>query len=201
MARILTFLITLLPITVFSQTDTLHHKQPYILKDKEYFFQYCKNCDSDIGRPKMLCGHNYRNYFGGYSYTGGHWLELGFSKDLTSCFPEKGGRLFSIAIITNLNKGLVNGIRISYLRDNLGGLQFYFLKFGASLESYTDYSSIDLNFRPEIRITDNMDYSGLLSRINIGYGYNVSLFRNKVAGPEKHQISIILTLRRRGWIS
>lgn len=121
----------------------------------------------------MACGHNYDVLFAGYSYNKNNWLDIGYTKDIASCYPDKGAHLFSASVIgTIVDNKMINGLRLAYFRDHLFCFQFYFLKLGLTVESYTDYKKIDSVVRPEVRIGDNMFYSKLLTRLQFTYGYN-----------------------------
>ena len=190
------------PFISFGQSDTAIVGNKYTIIDKYPFYQYCKNCRIESPRPSMLCGHRYNILFVGYSYDKRSWIDIGYNKDFASCYPDKAGHLFSASIIGTIDNGkMVNGIRLSYFRDHLLGLQLYFLKLGFSAESYTNYKNVDSLIRPEIRIGDNMFFSKLLTRMQFSYGYNIYLSDNNVIERGRHQISINVRLLIKGWVS
>lgn len=192
----------LISLTVFSQSDTTIAPGKYSIVDKYPYYQYCKNCKIESPRPGMACGHSYRILFLGYAYDNRNWIDIGYSTDIASCYPDKGAHLVSVSV-TGTTKGdqLINGLKLSYFRDHLLGLQFYFLSFGFSAEGYTDYKKFDYLVRPEIRIGDNMFYSKFLTRMQFSYGYNFPLSDHGVVERGRHQFSINLRLLIRGWVS
>jgi hypothetical protein len=186
----------------FGQTDSTNQNiKNYRIIDRYPLFHLCKNCRILENRPQMLCGHNYNTLITSYTFDGNHWAEIGFAKDITSCFPDKGSDYLAAVISIMINQRFANSFRLVYLKDNLFGLQFYFIKYGLNIEALTDYKNTDVVLRPEIRLCDNMDYSALLKRINISYGYNFK-FNDKLPGlRQSHQIIITLNLFNHGWIS
>jgi|SRR5690554_5533012 len=199
---IITLYLIVQSIFCFGQIDTTSLQlSRYQLHDKYPFYHKCTNCKVQDNRPRLLCGHSYNTLTTGYTYDGDHWAELGYAIDNTSCFPEKGNNYFSSTYSLRIGHNFMNGLKLSYLRDNLFGVQFYYFKYGASIETITDFSNYDLIIRPEIRLSDNMDYSGILKRINISYGYNFYLTDNLLGLNRSHQITIIFNIIQKGWIS
>jgi hypothetical protein len=202
MRLLFTLFVTFLPFSIYCQSDSSALEKRYMVVERPPFYQYCKNCNDKAPRQPRLCSHNYNILFIGYSYDRSNWIDIGYNKDFASCFPDYGGHLFSASILGTVDKNqIINGIRVSYFRDHLFGLQLYFVKLGFSAETYTNYKNVDTVVRPEIRIGDNMFYSKLLTRIQFSYGYNIKLSDNQVISRGRHQISINLRLLIRGWNS
>jgi hypothetical protein len=189
----------LISLVSFGQIDTT--TQNYIIKKHFPFYHSCKNCKIEENRPRMLCGHNYNTIFTGYSFDGNHWADIGFAKDRASCFPDRGSDYFAASYSVMMDQNFINSFNIKYLRDNLFGLQFYFIKYGLNIETITDFNKADFVLGPEIRLSDNMDYSHLLRKINISYRYNIKLNDNLNGLRNFHQITITFNLIERGWIS
>jgi hypothetical protein len=184
------------------QSDTLVAAHRYSIVDKYPWYQYCKNCKIESPRPPMACGKKFNVLFAGYSYDKTNWIDIGYNRNVASCYPDLGGYLFSASLTATTQNGKVlNGARISYFRDHLAGLQFYFLMFGCSAEAYTNYKQVDTLIRPEIRIGDNMYFSRLLTRMQVSYGYNIFLSENGTIRRGRHQISVNLRLLIKGWVS
>lgn len=196
-----TYLVILSFVCISQSDTTIHNNERYSIAKHYPFYRSCSNCKIEENRPRMLCGHDYTALFTSYSFDGNHWTEVGIAKDKTSCFPDKGGHYLSISYSVLLDEDFVNSFNIKYLRDHLFGVQFYFIKYGVNLESMTDYSETDFIVGPEIRISDNMDYSHLLRKLNISYRYNIKLSDNLIGLRNFHQISIILKLIESGRIS
>jgi hypothetical protein len=150
----------------------------------------------------MLCGHSYNIIFAGYSYDKNHWIDVGYNRDFASCYPDRGAHLISASIIGTIeNQKVINGIKISYFRDHLAGLQLYFLKLGLSAEAFTNYKKVDSLIRPEIRVGDNMFFSKFLTRLQFCYGYNIFLSDNNTIERGRHEVSINVRLFIKGWVN
>ncbi len=198
---ILKFLIITTVYGFGQRHGSLQDSSSYQIIDNYPLYNYCKNCKKKENRSSLLCGHCYRSIFLGYSYDERNWVEIGFSKDNTSCFPEKGSNYFAFSYSILVNNEMINSLKLSYAKDNLFGLQFYFVKYGVNIETVTNYEKTDIVIRPEIRISDNMDYNRVFRRVNIIYGYNFNL--NKYFNNLKlnHQITLIYNLFEKGHLS
>lgn len=199
---IITFHLVLLSLSGYGQTDSISQdEKKYSISTHFPFYNNCENCSVQENRQGMLCGHNYKTLFTGYQYDGNNWVALGFAKDVASCFPDIGSNYYAISYSLLIDKNFANSFSLTYLRDNLFGLQFYFIKYGLNLETITDFNKTNLVLRPEIRLCDNIDYCGFLSRINISYGINIKLNNSLTDFRNLHQLTITLKLRNRGIIS
>ena len=192
----------LFPLVSFGQSDTSIVTKKYDVVSKYPFYQYCRNCRIKSPRPAYLCSHDYNIIFAGYSFDKRPWIDIGYSKDFASCYPERGGHLFSISVLGAMENGkMINGIRASYFRDHLLGLQLFFVKLGCVVESYTKYKNVDSVIRPEVRLGDNMFYSKFLTRVQFSYGYNIPLGEYRTVERARHQVSVNLRLLIKGWVS
>lgn len=181
------------------QKDTL---KEYKLLTLYPALELCLNCKQKLGLPEFLCGHDYRTIFVGASNSDYNLLQLGFAFDRSDCDPHYGTDYYAATILTGLSKSsLSNGIQLSYLRNNLFGVQFYFLKFGLGAALLTDYKQVDFYLQPELRICDNMDFINLLRRINLTYSYRYLPFEgDHYLKNNIHQFGLIINLSIRGGV-
>lgn len=168
----------------------------------------CTNCKSSLNLPEFLCGHNFKNVFTNtfFGDDGSQRIGFGFAFDKTSCNPRYGTNYagFSFHVVRNSSVNIIETeYQFTYLKDNLFGVQFYFIKFGLGTSLITNYKDVSLSFKPELRLCDNMDYSKVLRRINISYSYCMTPFGRSFLSDKYgyHQFGVILIIVEKGKVS